>query len=167
MYLIFTFLLIYSISRYADVSCLAAYEGCAPYCYLTFHFVHTSLYHLFVNSLVIAMYWRLLRRQANNCYSIPLIAVSSVWAGILSVSATPTIGASAIAFSMVAVFCVGLFFERGIKNKAVIRMYAILTAFVLVQSFFMPGINVKIHLLSFAFAAILSILFRKKLYVRL
>jgi membrane associated rhomboid family serine protease len=164
MYLILLFILVYSVSRFFDLAFLAAYNGCEPWQYLTFHFVHVSFFHLAVNSFAIYLYWKALKQASNIKYALPVIIISSLAAGYLSVTDVPTIGSSAIAFSMIAVYCVLLFFKKGIKDRRVLRLYIVLAVFTIIQSVFYTGINVKIHILSFLFAAFLSLLFRRKLY---
>ncbi|MDR3142110.1 MAG: rhomboid family intramembrane serine protease [Tannerellaceae bacterium] len=164
MYLILLFILIYSVSRFYDLTFLSACKGCELWRYLTFHFVHVSFFHLAVNSFAIYLYWKALRQASNIKYALPVIAASSLAAGYLSATDIPTIGSSAIAFSMIAVYCVLLFFKKGPKDGQTLKLYIVLAAFAIIQSIFYTGINVKIHALSFLFAAFLSFLFRRKLF---
>jgi membrane associated rhomboid family serine protease len=164
MYLILLFILIYSLSRFYDLTFLAASKGCEPWQYLTFHFLHVSPFHLAINSFAIYLYWKAIRQTSNIKYALPVVAISSLLAGCLSVTDIPTIGASAIAFSMIAVYCVLLFFKKGIKDRETLKLYIVLAVLSIVQSLFHTGINIKAHALSFFFAAVLSFLFKRKLY---
>jgi membrane associated rhomboid family serine protease len=164
MYLILILILIYSVSRVADVTFLAAAKGCEPWQYVSFHFVHVSFLHLAVNALAIYLYWRVIRQTANVKYAIPVIAAAAAAAGCLSLEETPTAGASAIAFSMIAVYCVWLFLKKGVKDRKAVKMYIMQAAAMGIQGLFYTGINTKMHLAAFLAAALLSFLFRRKLY---
>jgi hypothetical protein len=110
------------------------------------------------------MYWREIKKITNINYSIPVIIVSSYLAGCLSMQDTPTIGASAIAFSIMAIYFVSIGLFVGLKNKHVVKYFGTFITLVVLQILITPGLNLMIHGLSFGITAVFCLLFNKLVY---
>lgn len=154
------FILIYSISRYNDVSFMYLHNGSEWYQYLTYNFVHTSFLHLSVNTTAYILYWNALVRSGVAKLETIIISLSSAFfSGIIcAYSETPTIGASAIVFSMLGVFCVRV--PSPTIKTGVIR-YVIILSFMAIQAFFNSGINWGIHLFSLLISTVISLILKE------
>lgn len=111
---ILTCVLVYSVSRYHDLSFLYLREGCGWAGYVAYPLVHASLAHLFVNTLTILSFWERMTKEERSallCSFVPLFPVATY----LSLSAKPTIGASGVAFSIIGVYLSSLLIHHGYK----------------------------------------------------
>ena len=95
MYLILAILLVFSVSRFYDLSFLAASSDSEWYKYFTFQFIHNSFLHMMVNIIVIYLYWKTIKKYTTEWLAILIVATSSTLSGYLGAS-LPTIGASSI-----------------------------------------------------------------------
>lgn len=150
---------IYSISSYIDLSQLGVYIGCPWYNYFAYNFIHVNLLHLIANSLLFLFYWKSIRRM-NRYVAIPIIVIVSTLASILSVYSQPTIGLSASVMSMAGIITATLPKRTQIKIVTLFALSCTITAL------FASNINTLIHIYSFAFSLIVSLVVRRFLYDR-
>ena len=159
MPLVILLFFIYSISRYMDLSQFGIHIGCPWYNYVAYSFIHINILHLLTNSVLFLFYWRNIRKM-NMYIVIPIIVVATILSSILSVYSQPTIGLSATVMSMAGVITATL--QRR-KQLEIIILFAISCTITIL---FASNINTLIHIYSFAFSLITSLVVRRFLYDR-
>lgn len=158
--------LIYSISRYIDITPISVYAGASWYQYFTYNLCHNSFLHLATNSFVFLLYWKKIIKPHTNLYfSIPTIILSSVISAILSSSNTPTMGASAICYSMIAIYAVGMKTPYQIPSNQRYRFAITLLISFLITSFF-SNINTLSHIYSLLVSIIICLSSKKFMYAK-
>lgn len=166
MYFIFILVLMYSVSRYQNITSLGVSDNCPWWNYLTFHICHITFFHLLVNSVIFYLYWQILKKVTNPKILFIISLFSSTWAAVFSKSEIPTVGASAIIYSMIATLCIAFqVMPFKISRKEKIKYYALigisLVFPILINS---HSINYKMHLIAFTTSLTLCYIFRKPLY---
>lgn len=166
MYFILILVLMYSLSLHTDITFLGVTTGCAWWKYLTFNLCHTSFFHLLTNSLIFFFYWRLLKQAAVLRYLLPVLLVSAVCAALISKTDVPTIGASALIYSMIAALCVAIQYGIFRINKTgKIKYYAIIGISLVFPALISTHhVNYKMHAAAFLISLILCFILRKPLY---
>ena len=148
MVFIFILILMYSVGRYIDLSCLALSTDSPLYTLFTFHFLHMKWYHLLSNLFLFTFYWRYMR-VSNYRYTMPIVIFSSIIAAWFSRYDTPTVGCSAIIMAMAGILVATLNKKLLIKNLIIFTIsFAILS--------FVSHINTSIHIISFITALLLA-----------
>ena len=150
---------IYSINSYIDLSQLGVYTGCPWYNYITYNFIHVNLLHLLANSLLFLFYWKNIR-QMNRYVVIPIIVIASTLASLLSVYSQPTIGLSAYIMSMAGII------TSTLTRRTQIKIVILFTLSCTITALFASNINTLIHINSFAFSLIASLIVGRFLYDR-
>lgn len=149
MPLIAIMIFVWTMSFYMDTTFLALSTE-NPVGILTFSFVHISLLHLVINCIMLVSYWRLVR-NLNMWKVIPIIVFSTLFAGLLSAKAEPTIGASALAMAILGV---------GVSRMPKDYMISMIIVCVVTFAFawlIMPNFNFGIHFYSFFVSFLISI----------
>ena len=146
MLVIYVFILVYAASRFEDVSILSVHSGSEWYTYLTYQFTHTNIFHLSINSLMVYLYWRVIKKTTNKYLSITICAISSILAGFGATG--PTIGGSSIVFSLFGIYAVC----NSLPIKKKLQFYA--TSAILIS---IPAINGNIAFLVHVYAIFISI----------
>lgn len=148
----------YSLSCAFDARSLSAFSGCPLYCYLTFSLVHVSFFHLLTNSVVIMSYWRLFKGIINYRIFIPSVIIIPAVSAMVSVSVKPTMGASAVAYTMMGLFV----FVYPLRRKDLVKyLSAIIFSFAV--TLFAGSVNTEIHIVSFALSIAVGYTFRKRM----
>lgn len=145
---------VYSISFYYHTETYGAYYGCEWINYLTCHIIHTNILHLSVNSALLYLYWERIKMM-NKYVLVPIIALSSVIAAVLSVQIEPTIGASAIVMAMIGIITAFSPKWQKVKILSIIGMTCLITGLIA------PHINTPIHAYSYAISLAASLMLRK------
>lgn len=156
MLLVILLFLIYSISSYIDVSQFGIYTGCPWYNFITYSFIHTNIFHLLTNSALFLFYWRRIRQM--NKYIVFTIVVSvTILSSILSVYPQSTIGLSASIISMAGIITSTLHRRKQIEVIILFSVSCTITIFA-------SNINTLIHIYSFTFSLIMSLVVKRYLY---
>jgi len=163
MYLILVLILLYSMSRFFDMSFLSACDHGEWYQYFTFQLVHTSFLHLLVNVIVIYLYWRVIKKNTIGWISILIVATSSTLSGYLGAD-LPTIGASSIAFALVGIYLVWIW--GTLPKKDTLKFYAITALFIAIPPVINHNLAFMVHIYALAISVSLSLILRNILYVR-
>lgn len=145
---------IYSISFYYPVEAYGAYCGCGWINYLACNIIHTNLLHLILNCTLLYVYWGKIKMM-NRYILIPILALSSIAASMLSVQNEPTIGASAIVMAMIGV--ITAFSSKPQK----MRILAIVGITCLITGLIAPHVNTLIHACSYTISLVASFLMRR------
>lgn len=159
MPLVILLFFVYSISSYVDVSQFGIYTGCPWYNYVIYSFIHVNILHLLTNSLLFLFYWRNVR-QMNKYVVIPIIIFATALSSVISVYSQPTIGLSAFIMSMGGIITATLQWSKQMK---IVILFAISCTITIL---FASNINTLIHIYSFAFSLIASLVARRFLYDR-
>lgn len=114
----------------------------SPYVHLYYMFMHASLLHLVINMYAVF----LCTKDRTNLLHVYILGVIAY---LLSQSDKPTVGASGLVYIMLGMNVFGAW-----------RSFLIGAAFTLF-SCFMPGVNYKIHIISFIFGLIYSAIERE------
>ena len=150
--IVFVFILLYSISRYFDLSDFGLYNGCEWYSYITFNFVHLTFFHLITNSVMMIIYGNLVKQVYNKYISVIIPTISSIISGILFIQNKPTFGASAILFSLLGMYMCFLYRK---KIQGYIRFFIITAILIAIQSLVAHDmVNWRIHIFSMVFSFI-------------
>ena len=163
MYLILAIILVFSVSRFYDLSFLAASSDSEWYKYITFQFIHNSFLHMMVNVIVIYLYWKTIKKHTIEWLAILIVATSSTLSGYLGAS-LPTIGASSIAFSLVGIYMV--FIWNVFSKKELIKYYGLAILFLFIPPIINHSLAFLVHLYSLGISVSLSLIMRNVLYVR-
>ncbi len=142
---------VYTISFYFPTETYGAYCGCEWINYLTCHIVHTHFLHLAVNAALLYLYWGKIRMM-NRYVLIPVLALASIAASVLSAQNEPTIGASAIVMAMIGVITAFSPKRQKIRILAIIGMTCLITGLIA------PHINTPIHAYSYAISLAASLM---------
>lgn len=149
--------LVFSVSRYHDVSFLYLSRGCDPLCYLAYPFVHASFTHLLVNTIAILSFWERLDKESTKAFILSL-ALSYPIVTAIGISDMPTVGASGIAFTIVGTYLSMLLRDYGIRTF--IRFLLLVSAIIIAQAFLSNGaVNWRIHASSLYLSTTLSCLY--------
>ena len=150
--IVFAFILLYSISRYFDLSDFGLHNGCEWYSYITFNFIHLTFFHLITNSVMMIIYGNLIKQVYNKFVSVIIPAISAVLSGVLFVQNKPTFGASAILFSLLGMYMCYLYRK---KIQGYIRFFIITAILIAIQSLVAHDmVNWRIHIFSMVFSFI-------------
>lgn len=157
---------IYSISKYVDITPLSVYSGASWYQYLTYNLCHCSFLHLTTNSFVFLLYWKKIIKPHTNLYfSIPTIILSSVAAAVLAISETPTMGASSICYSMIAIYATGMNnpYHISLYERKRFLIILLISFFI---TFFFSNINTLLHVYSVLITTLICLLNKKFMYAK-
>ena len=159
MPLVILLFFIYSTSSYIDISQFGIYIGCPWYNYVFYSFIHLNIIHLLTNSLLFLFYWKSIR-QMSKCIVIPIIVSATILSSVMSVYSQPTIGLSASIMSMAGIITSTLQWRKQLK---IVILFAISCTITIM---FASNINTLIHIYSFIFSLIISLILRRFLYDR-
>lgn len=166
MIFIFILILIYSISLHEDISYLGVHTGSEWYQYITYSFYHTSFWHLIINSLGFILYWEVLKRFTNK-YICALIAfASAILSALICAFPTPTIGASAVVYSLVGIYCTGVFIGDRLEKKIMYRTFIFIAISLILPALVNHRINWLLHIAAVFYSVFFSLVLNKVLYVR-
>lgn len=158
MPLIILLALVYSVSRYTDLTGWGMTQSSPWWTAITAQLLHLNLLHLLSNSVLIAMYSRWYTRWLNPYISIPLTALVSIISITLSAQQMPTCGASCIVCAMMGLIVATQERKASLKNALMISCCIILTA--LLPS----SVNWQAHAYAFSAAAVVTSLLGNKIY---
>lgn len=149
--------LVYSVSRYHDLSPLYLSEGHGLLCYLAYPLVHASFAHLAMNSIAMLSFWNRLDRDAIRAFVASLL-VSFPIATLAGVSATPTVGSSGIAFTLIGTYLSVLLRDHG--YRAFLKFLCLVSVIMATQAVLACGsVNWIIHATSLYVSTTISCLY--------
>jgi len=151
----------YSVGSFMDVREFAVSTCSDWWCFFTFNLVHLSFIHLLVNSFVFLSYWRKMKDVINLYFFIPLIIITPALAAMLSSRNTPTLGASAVVYTMIGLYLVAFPLPKDILIKF---LFLIIISFVF--TFFFSSVNTGIHIYSFLISLVVSLLNRRFIHAK-
>lgn len=154
MIAIFIFVLVYSVSRYYDVSSLSMNVWSEWYQYITYNFVHTSFLHLLLNSFVYILYWNELKKVIRKEEILLVSLISASLSGYICASEIQTIGGSAIVFSMLGAYCVNTYTSL---DRRTIKQYTTIALFMIIQALINPHINWMLHVVALFLSVLISL----------
>lgn len=166
MYFILVLILMYSVSRYQDITFLGVSNNCSWWNYFTFNICHTTFFHLLINATLFYLYWKILKNITDTRILFVIILLSSILAAIFSKTEIPTIGSSAIVFSMIAALCIAYqILPCKATKKEKIKYYLIIAISLLFPLITNSNlINYKMHIIAFSSSLMLCYIFRNPLY---
>ena len=163
-FFILSCVLIYSVSRYHDLSSLYLRGGCDTICYFAYPFIHASFLHLLLNMFVITSFYERFSRTEKTASFISSIMTFPL-ATMVGISDKPTVGASGIAFCMVGTYLSSLIYKFGITTF--IKYLALTSILMAIQAIVSKGsINWPIHYVSLITSTVLSYLYMEWRNVR-
>ncbi|MDR2917853.1 MAG: rhomboid family intramembrane serine protease [Tannerella sp.] len=121
------------------------YSNTSPiYTHITYIFAHAGLMHLLLNSLSFIYVYQGLKHYNLTRQSLIISFVIGIAASFLSAYDTPTVGASGMIFAMLGCYITTAGFTNQQMRRILVTIFLSLTIPMLI-----PGINYKIHILSF------------------
>lgn len=162
MYFILLLVCFYAMSCTIDLSQLGVSDTSPWWTLLTYSMVHLSFIHLLINSIAFMSYWRILKRYFNT-YAVLCIAVfTSVISAYLGKAAIPTVGASAVIYSMAGTYIAAV----PSLPKGKVKFFLMVIISFIFTGLFAQSINTDIHIYSFFISAAVSLLTRRFIYVK-
>ena len=149
---------IWSVSRYVQFDCLYVSLTSGWWTYFTYNFVHISFLHWLSNSIVFYIYYRVLSRK-DYYVLFPLCTAIPALAAFLAVQNTPTCGFSSVIYIITGYYIV-------IYGKRILKPLILITFSFAFTALFAHGINTLIHVYSFGFSFLLSMLYKEIYYAR-
>lgn len=162
MYFILVLAYFYSISLVVDISSLGVANDSPWWCLFTYNLIHFSFIHLLINSFAFLSYWRILKRYINIYILISMMLFIPALAAYFSSYNTPTIGTSAIIYTMIGIYTTSIPLQRKEKIKYISM---VLFSFG-ITGLFASSINTKIHVCSFVISCLISLLAKKCIYAK-
>lgn len=151
--------LVYSVSRYHDLSCLYLVNGCDPVGYVAYPFLHASFAHLAINMITMLSFWERMNEEHIKAFIISVI-LSFPAVTYISVSEKPTIGASGLAFCLIGSYLSSLLLSHG--KKTFLRYLSLVSMLMITQSLLARGsVNWKIHASSLFLSLVISCVYMK------
>ena len=148
-------ILSYSLSRYFDLSFMYMTSRSEWWQYLTYTLIHNSIAHLSVNIAMLIIYWNALGKTHSPKAIIPICFISSIISSFLCSKVTPTVGASALVFSLMGIFTANMWTT---KNSNRLRFTLTLMTMVIIQTLVgFKNVNWQLHLVSYGFSIILTL----------
>lgn len=154
MPVIIVLFVVWLLSFFFPVENLAVSSTSPWWTLFTYSFVHSYFLHLLVNSFVFWTYYRVMRKS-DVYYLIPSCILIPTISGYLSAKSVPTCGFSSVISVMMGYYLSGC--SRKIFVKA---LFLILFSYVF-TGLFSKGVNTLIHVYSFSFSYITSVIYRK------
>lgn len=150
---------VYSISFYYNTSQFGVSEGCDWWNLITYSFIHTSIIHLIINSSLFLLYWNRIK-NLNLYIVIPILIVTPIMSASLSLFQKPTVGASAIVMAMIGIITVGL------PKRQILKIVVLIAFSFVTTALFASHINTLIHVYSFIFSSMVSLVLKRFIYDR-
>lgn len=122
-------------------------NGSPLFTHFTFMFQHVNLFHLIINSLAFIGVYRTLRKFIKGYIIILLCILISFISSFFSVYDIPTVGASAMVYSMIGMYFGITLFDKKIKiiDYKKYSLYVISVLVMLAASYLKESSNFFIH----------------------
>ena len=104
MIIVYILILLYSLSRYYDLSCCGLASDYALWQIISYNFVHLGFMHLLCNVVGFLLYRPIIRLYYGRILPAVVITLSVVLSSMLFCSERPTFGASTIIFAMTGMY---------------------------------------------------------------
>lgn len=158
--IVYIFILLYSISRFQDLSFLGLHKGGCWWNIITYNFVHFSFFHLVVNSILLLLYSQKLSKLYGKYTSIIIPGISTGISSSIFIADKPTFGSSGIIFSMLGMYLYHLINQ---KIKGYGKFSAFVVILILTQSLLGRNvINWRIHISCLLLSFIISFIHEYK-----
>lgn len=160
MIFIYALVLFYSLSRYYDLSFMYMDTNSPWWQYMTYTLTHKTFTHLLVNVITLAMYWNALNKLIPRKIILFICLVSTLAASFLCAKAIPTLGASAITYSLMGIFMAYLWVNgHNGKMKYTVTLIAMVSIQTLIGYRYL---NWQLHLFSFGLSLLMALWISRK-----
>lgn len=151
---------VYAIGECLNTKLLGYSTGSPLWTLLTFNIVHISFIHLLINSIVFLSYWRILKEFINKyVFSIMIILIPAISA-YLSFPNTPTVGASAMIYTMTGIYV----YSVPVPKSVLIQIWVLIITSFIFTFLFAPHVNTLIHVYSFLISYFSSVIIGRRMY---